>query len=151
MLSDRLERELSLIMRYTMPGRRVVEGQCERLDRSAYILLLRLADQGPMSIGELADAFHLDPSTVNRQTAALVRGSLADRVPDPAGGLARKFRITDEGARRLHLDREFYREGVRTIVERWTPAEVERFEADLLRFNQAVEEIEQRPWPRPGD
>lgn len=148
MLSERLERELSLFTRYTMPGRRSTESDCLRLDRSAYILLMRLEDQGPMSIGELADAFHLDPSTVNRQTAALVRRSLASRVPDPEGGLARKFQITDEGVRRLHEDREWYRAGTRKIVENWTPAEIERFEADLLRFNRSVEELEQRPWPR---
>ena len=150
-LSERLERELSLFTRYSMPGRRSPEPGCVLLDRSAYILLMRLEDQGAMSIGELADAFRLDPSTVNRQTAALVRRSLARRVPDPEGGLARKFQITGEGARRLREDREYYREGARRIVEDWTPAEIERFEADLLRFNRSVEELEQRPWPRPPD
>lgn len=143
-----LEREISLLARYTMPGRRLWDR--ERLDRSAYVLLLRLEDQGPMSIGELADAFQLDPSTVNRQTAALIRQDLARRVPDPEGGMARKLQVTDEGARRLHNDREYYRRGILTIVEEWTPAEIERFESDLRRFNECVEELERRPWPRPS-
>jgi len=143
-----LEREISLLARYTMPGRRVWDR--ERLDRSAYVLLQRLEDQGPMSIGELADAFQLDPSTVNRQTAAMVRQDLARRVPDPGGGMAKKLQVTDEGARRLRNDREFYRAGMLAIVEEWTPAEIERFESDLRRFNQCVEELERRPWPRPS-
>lgn len=62
--------------------------------------------------------------------------------------MARKFQITDEGARRLHEDRDFYREGTRQIVEGWTSAEIERFEADLRRFNQRVEDLQERPWPR---
>ena len=103
-----------------------------------------------MSIGELADAFQLDPSTVNRQTAAMVRQDLARRVPDPGGGMAKKLQVTDEGARRLRNDREFYRAGMLAIVEEWTPAEIERFESDLRRFNQCVEELERRPWPRPS-
>jgi DNA-binding MarR family transcriptional regulator len=143
-----LEREISLLARYMLPGRRLWDR--DRLERSAYALLQRLEDQGPMSIGELADAFQLDPSTVNRQTAALIRQNLADRVPDPEGGMARKLRINEEGARRLRDDREFYSAGVSAIVEGWTPAEIARFENDLRRFNQCVEELEQRPWPRPG-
>ena len=143
-----LEREISLLARYMLPGRRLWDR--DRLERSAYALLQRLEDQGPMSIGELADAFQLDPSTVNRQTAALIRQNLADRVSDPEGGMARKLRINEEGARRLRNDREFYSAGVSTIVEEWTPAEIARFENDLRRFNQCVEELEQRPWPRPG-
>jgi len=60
--ADGLERELSLLARHTMPGRRIWDP--DRLERSAYNLLLRL-------------------------------------------------------------------------------------EADLRRFNQCVEEVERRPWPRP--
>ena len=59
-----------------------------------------------MSIGELSDAFGLDASTLNRQTAAAMRAGLLERIPDPDGGMARKFRITDEGARMLDEERE---------------------------------------------
>jgi len=147
-VTEGLERELSLLARHIMPGKR--SGDAERLDRSAYLLLQRLEDQGPMSIGELAEAFDLDPSTVNRQTAAMLRQGIASRVPDPAGGIARKLEITDEGARRLRDDRRYRREGIREIVKDWTPDEIDRFEHDLRRFNQYIENVEQRPWPRPG-
>ncbi|MEU3506033.1 MarR family transcriptional regulator, partial [Streptomyces hundungensis] len=93
-----------LLSRHQVLARR--ERDPERLDRSAYLLLCRIDTQGPMSIGQLADAFGLDTSTVNRQTAALLRCGLAERVMDPDGGMARKLRITDEGGRRLRADRE---------------------------------------------
>lgn len=41
----------------------------------------RLEVQGPMSIGELSDAFGLDASTLNRQAAAVLRAVPAERVP----------------------------------------------------------------------
>lgn len=75
------------------------------LDRSAYILLSRIRVQGPMSIGELSEAFALDTSTLNRQTAAAMRAGLVERIPDPEGGMARKFRITTQGARMLDEER----------------------------------------------
>lgn len=95
---EKLERELMLLSRHQVLVRR--ERDPERLERSAYLLLSRIDTQGPMSIGELAEAFGLDTSTVNRQTAALLRCGLAERVADPGGGMARKLRITAEGARR---------------------------------------------------
>lgn len=148
-LSEGLERELSLLARYMMPGRRPWDGDV--LDRSAYLLLQRLEDQGPMSIGELAEAFSLDRSTINRQTAAMVRQGLASRVPDPDGGVARKFEVTDEGQRRLAADRRMRRQGIGELVSDWTPAEIKRFENDLRRFNEGLEESKNRPWPRPAE
>ena len=110
-------------------------------------ILARLAG-GEATIGELADAFNLDRSTVNRQTAALLRRNLARRVPDPKGGMARKLQVTEEGARRLNADRELRREGIGALVADWSPDEIERFEAYLRRFNQSIEEGEKRLWPR---
>lgn len=57
----------------------------ERLDRSAYVLLSRIQVEGPMSIGGLREAFGLDASTLNRQTAAMLRAGVVERMPDPEG------------------------------------------------------------------
>lgn len=56
-----------------------------RLDRSAYILLSRIQAEGPLSISQLSDAFGLDTSTLNRQTAAMLRAGVVERIPDPEG------------------------------------------------------------------
>ncbi|MCP9948511.1 MarR family winged helix-turn-helix transcriptional regulator [Actinomadura madurae] len=73
-------------------------GEGGLLERSAYILLSRVRIEGPMSIRQLSEAFDLDPSTLNRQTSAMLRAGLVERIPDPEGGIARKFRITSEGS-----------------------------------------------------
>ncbi|MBD0709034.1 MULTISPECIES: MarR family winged helix-turn-helix transcriptional regulator [unclassified Streptomyces] len=119
------------------------------LDRSAYLLLSRILIDGPMSIGQLSEAFALDASTLNRQTAAMLRAGIVERIPDPDGGIARKFRITEEGERRLEADRAANIAGVERVVEHWSPEDVAVFAAYLERFNRDVERLEGRPWPRP--
>ncbi|KUL46624.1 transcriptional regulator [Streptomyces violaceusniger] len=119
-----------------------------RLDRSGYLLLSRLDAEGAMSIGQLADAFQLDVSTVNRQTGALLRAGLVERIPDPAGGLARKLRITPQGADRMAAERTCRQTDLSRLLESWPSDEVARLEDVLTRFNREVERQEGRAWPR---
>lgn len=143
---EKLERELMLLSRHQVLARR--ERDPERLERSAYLLLSRIDTQGPMSIGQLAEAFGLDTSTVNRQTAALLRCGLAERVADPDGGMARKLRITAEGARRFAADREVNRSCLARVVADWSPEEIRELEDVLIRLNRSAEALEGRHWPR---
>jgi DNA-binding MarR family transcriptional regulator len=119
------------------------------LERSAYILLSRLQIEGPMTIGQLSEAFGLNASTLNRQTAALVGGGLAERIPDADGGMARKFRITAAGAQRLEEARSEVVAGLDKVLADWAPGELAAFSAFLERFNASIEKVEGRPWPRP--
>ncbi|QNS08813.1 MarR family winged helix-turn-helix transcriptional regulator [Streptomyces xanthii] len=119
------------------------------LDRSAYILLTRIQMVGPMSIGQLSEATGLDASTLNRQTAAMTRQGLVERIPDPDGGIARKFRITEEGERALDGDRARNLGILEDLMDDWTPAEAATFTASLHRLNRAIERLDGRPWPRP--
>ncbi|WP_049578361.1 MarR family winged helix-turn-helix transcriptional regulator [Streptomyces sp. SBT349] len=147
---SRIERELMLLGRHTAMG----AGRCRpgeldlRLERSAYLLLSRLETQGPMSIGQLADAFGLDCSTVNRQTGAVLRAGLLERIPDPEGGMARKLRVTEEGLRRLRLDREERVRGLGGLLDHWSAAELSTLAEVLARFNATVEAQDGEPWPR---
>ncbi|WP_239092313.1 MarR family winged helix-turn-helix transcriptional regulator [Streptomyces sp. SID14478] len=119
------------------------------LERSAYTLLSRIQLDGPMSIGELHEAFGLDTSTLNRQTAAMMRAGLADRIPDPEGGIARKFRITERGEKRLNDDRARCLSVLEGLLDDWDPEEVVRFASSLQRLNRSIESLDGRPWPRP--
>lgn len=120
------------------------------LERSAYLVLSRLWIEGPMSIGELSEAFGLDTSTVHRQTTAIMKAGLAERIPDPAGGVARKFRITAEGERRLRADRDYNVNALDRVLNGWSEEDLQTFAAYLERFNTDVEAQESRPWPRPS-
>lgn len=119
-----------------------------RLDRSGYLLLSRLDAEGAMSIGQLADAFQLDVSTVNRQTGALLRAGLAERIADPGGGLARKLRITPQGTDRMAAERTCRQTDLSRLLESWPSEDVARLEDVLTRFNREVERQDGRAWPR---
>lgn len=145
---EAIEFEALLLSRQLTPPRRSADGK-PHLEKSAYTLLTRLLIQGPMSIGELSEAFGLDASTLNRQTAAMMRDGLVKRIPDPDGGLARKFLVTDAGRKQLLHERNENVAGVERVVQDWTDQDVENL-ADLLhRLNMEIEKRDGRPWPRP--
>lgn len=143
-----IEFETMLLGRHLQPSVLRARGG-RRLDRSAYTLLSRIRMEGPMSIGQLREAFGLDASTLNRQTAAMLRAGLVERIPDPDGGIARKFRITDAGERDLDEERADNISGLERVMADWTPDEVDRFAEYLKRFNSDIEKLDGRPWPRP--
>ncbi|RKN37198.1 MarR family winged helix-turn-helix transcriptional regulator [Streptomyces hoynatensis] len=155
-LSD-LERELMLVGRHHLcpglescgPGQ--AAGHEGRLDRSAHLLLSRIDAEGPMSIGQLAEALGLDTSTVNRQTAALLKAGLVERHLDPEGGLARRLAITQEGLGRLAAERARRRDGLAVLFEDWSREDLRQFAHLLARFNARCERVKGHPWPRPPE
>lgn len=145
---EAIEFETMLLGRHLTPVRRHAEGE-SYLDRSAYTLMSRLQVQGPMSIGQLSDAFGLDASTLNRQTASMMRAGLVERIPDPDGGLARKFLVTAAGRRKLARERRTNVDGLRRVLEDWSAKDVATLAKLLHRFNADIESRDGRPWPRP--
>lgn len=114
--------------------------QDDGLDRSAYLLLSRIDADGPKSNGELSEIFRLDASTVHRQTSAAMRAGLIDRIPDPDGGIARKFALTESGSERLASVRTRSIRALERILGDWPDRDVATF-ADLLRrFNESIED-----------
>jgi DNA-binding MarR family transcriptional regulator len=144
-----VEYEQMLLSRHGLMHHRGGRRKGSLLERSAYIMLSRIRVQGPMSIGELSDAFGLDASTLNRQTAAAMREGLVERIPDPEGGMARKFRLTDEGARLLDEEREGIVDALDQVMADWDDEDVAAFAGYLRRFNTDIERLGGRPWPRP--
>ena len=102
-----------------------------------------------MSISELSDAFGLDASTLRRQTAAALRAGLVEHTLDPEGGVARKFRITEEGERRLDEERDGNVRTLAMVLEGWSEEDIAGFADYLERFNTSIERLAGKPWPRP--
>lgn len=143
-----VEYEQMLLSRHTYLNQKGGRRKDGVLERSAYILLSRIRLQGPMSIGELSDAFGLDTSTLNRQTAAVMRAGFVERIADPDGGMARKFRITETGARMLDEEREGIVRWLDRVMAEWPEEDIAAFAAYLKRFNTDIERLAGRPWPR---
>lgn len=139
--------EYMLMSRYAVTGTHP-DGRRDALDRSAMILLARLVAEGPMTVAELADAFDLDVSTIHRQVAAAMKNSLIVRIDDPGGGVARRHRPTAEGRRRYEEELAARQTYVEKVVANWPTEDRHTFTAYLRRFNQDMERLLDRPWPR---
>lgn len=120
------------------------------LDESAYVILTLLERSGPLSITELAKVLGSDASTLNRQTAALLRTGLADRIADPTGGIARKFSPTADGIRMLQEERTASQDALTRLTESWPEADQISLATLMERLNRAIEERTGRAWPRGG-
>ncbi|WP_344824026.1 MarR family winged helix-turn-helix transcriptional regulator [Actinocorallia longicatena] len=142
-----VEYELMLLGRYQLSVARARK-ESDQLERSAYVLLSRLEMQGPMTIRELSGAFGLDQSTINRQTAAMLREGLIERIAAP-DEIARRLRVTPEGTRRLAADREYLLGRLEEIFKGWPREEIAVFASCLEHFNGSIERISGEPWPRP--
>jgi DNA-binding MarR family transcriptional regulator len=130
-----IESEQTLISCFVMAQKRSAGSQ---LERSAHLLLGYLRTQGPLSVGELSEALFLDASTVQRQTSAAMREGLIERVPDPEGGIARKFVATPHGIELLDQERERSIERLEEILEGWSDEDILAYAALHRRFNEAI-------------
>ena len=143
-----VELEVMLLGRHAVLGPASSKARGGSLDRSAYLLLSRLQAQGPMTIRELHEAFGLDQSTLSRQTAAMLRDGVVERINDPDGGPARRIAVTELGAERLAADRAEKLTALDKVFDDWDPEEVQTFAAMLRRVNEGIERVDGRPWPR---
>ncbi|MFJ6012991.1 MarR family winged helix-turn-helix transcriptional regulator [Streptomyces sp. NPDC092952] len=136
------ERELTLLSRHFVASRGPRSGQS--LDRSAYVLLTRLEAGEPLTLKQLAHTFQVGISTINRQVSAMLRKDLVERIPDPDGGMARKYRPTALGLERLRADREIGLEGVSRLIGAtgWTERRTRDFVTLLGELNQGIERLE---------
>jgi DNA-binding MarR family transcriptional regulator len=140
-----VEVELTLLGRHAMHSSQHTEDR--QLDRSGYHLLGRL-QHAPLSLRQLAEAFRLDQSTVNRQVNRLLASGLVERIADPDGGTALLIRPTTEGTKALARDRAVARDQVAQVLDHWPDDEVAELQRMLRKFNTSIEELEGTPWPR---
>ncbi|GAA2188741.1 hypothetical protein GCM10009786_18970 [Leucobacter alluvii] len=81
----------------------------------------------------------LNAITVQRQTSAALSDDLLEQIPDPAGGIARRFAVTEHGATRLDEVRDRSIRALDRILADWNDEDVNRFAELLHRFNADIE------------
>jgi DNA-binding MarR family transcriptional regulator len=132
---ERIERELTLLVRRAQKVHLHAEGGPQPLDRAAYSILGRLHDDGPLRLGALAAIFGVDPSTITRQVQSLHQHDLVARVSDPADRRACLLQLTDAGRTALARTREMRRGAVRDLLALWPEDDRAAFAVLLERFN----------------
>lgn len=136
-----LERSLTVLIRaLTLPRvhQRVAALAGEQVDRSSYLLLVRLAALGPARVGDLAEVLGVDPSTVSRQLRALGERGYVVRANDPADGRAALVTLSQEGSaltQALQRAREAF---VAEALGDWSPTDLEACSALLGRLADAI-------------
>lgn len=106
------------------------------LERSAYLLLHYLSAHGPTGVKALSEQFHLDISTISRQTAALETKGLVHRLSDPTDGRASQFEITETGIKELHETRRLRLIRFSKLFADWTPDECDMFVKLMSKLNR---------------
>ncbi|WP_418276098.1 MarR family winged helix-turn-helix transcriptional regulator [Isoptericola jiangsuensis] len=109
------------------------------LDRSGYLLLHTLHDDGPQHVRTLADRLGLDGSTVTRQVAALERAGHVERARDPHDGRAVVVTPTPDGRRALAARRADRRELYARVLDGWSDRDRERLATLLARLNDDLD------------
>ncbi|NQX60769.1 MarR family winged helix-turn-helix transcriptional regulator [Paenibacillus qinlingensis] len=105
------------------------------LDRAAYLLLHQISTHGSAGVKALAEEFHLDMSTISRQTAALEQKGYLYRIPDPQDGRAYSMQLTDSGTAELALNKQARLEYLTKHLQDWTLEDQQRFGELLNKFN----------------
>jgi len=85
-------------------------------------------------VKDLAARTALDPSTVSRAVAALVRSGLVRRDADPSDGRASMLELTEQGQAALDDAYRRYDTLITEALAGWSPAEIAAFSTMLRRF-----------------
>ncbi|MNG11212.1 MarR family protein [compost metagenome] len=108
------------------------------MDRSAYLLLSHIAANGTVGIKALAEQFHLDISTVSRQTAALEQKGYVRKTPDPLDRRAYLFHNSELGNEALLAYKQRRLSRMSDRLKDWNEEELEQFGELLRKFNQSI-------------
>ncbi len=117
------------------------------LERSAYGIMCKLADEGPQRLGALAAAFGLDPSTITRQVQALEEIGLADRKTDPSDRRASILDLTPNGREVLDDTRDRRRSRLQAALSDWPEADLTDFGRLLKEFNASLDRLLEESTP----
>ncbi|MEI2827674.1 MAG: MarR family transcriptional regulator [Dermatophilaceae bacterium] len=134
LLGDQLVRiaKLFAAVRHTAPSPH------PGVDHTHFPVLGNLAD-GPKRVSDLALCVHSDVSTVSRQITHLVSQGIVSRTADPHDGRVAVLDLTDEGRAVFGQIVHTRGEWLSTVLQGWSPPEIEHFVADLTRFADALD------------
>lgn len=108
------------------------------LERPAFVLLIRLSEQGPARVSTLAGCLQVDLSTVSRQLTALESAGWVAREPDLDDRRASLVRITDVGLAVLRANKEARRAAIREMLADWPEDDRADFARLLARMNSSM-------------
>lgn len=110
------------------------------MDRSTFMVLTTLVENGPRRSNALAEAVHADPSTISRLVAQLVKTGLVQRQVDPNDGRATVLAATEQGRELLQDKRDRRNALIADMITHWPEADRVRFAELFERFTADYEQ-----------
>jgi len=143
---DRLDESLLGFRRlFLRPGyrQRLLHG----LSRDVQLATLRLLraverSDGPPSVGDIAEALTIDPSTSSRLVDGAAEAGLVERRTCAEDRRSRRLHLTAEGEAVLAEVTARRRQLLAEVIEGWDTDELERLTAMLSRLGAAFDELE---------
>ncbi|MFD6414940.1 MarR family winged helix-turn-helix transcriptional regulator [Streptomyces sp. NPDC060194] len=104
----------------------------------SFTLLAHLEDRQGCRATDLAAHYTLDKSTVSRQIGALEKLGLVERRVDPGDHRVQVLHPTEAGTAVLARATQLRRQAFHERLAEWEPADLARFAAYLLRYNETA-------------
>ncbi len=115
----------------------------EPLDIALADALSLICQQGPMWMGELADAMHITPASTTRAVGCLVDKGLVERVRAEDDQRSIVVTATMAGRERYGEISRRIQQGLSEILSEFSPEEQVQLAEYLERFVQAVDKLAQ--------
>ncbi|MED4229032.1 MarR family winged helix-turn-helix transcriptional regulator [Neobacillus cucumis] len=127
-----IEYEIALLVRLTT----AYSPKLGDLDRSEYLILSEVNENGPLAINVIAEKLMLNISTASRQVGTLESKQYIRRFPDPENGRISLIELTNKGQEILNIVQKsrynFYSE----VLQNWSRVELKQLEDNLIRLNK---------------
>jgi DNA-binding MarR family transcriptional regulator len=149
--TEQIEQQLTMLLRRVQSIHISTSSGEMDLDRSAYGIMCRLADEGPQRLGSLASAFGLDPSTITRQVQALEKAELVQRRSDEDDRRASIVDLTEEGSTVLAHTRAYRRERLEEVFGDWTETDRDELARLLTKVNDSIAALAERERARSAE
>jgi DNA-binding MarR family transcriptional regulator len=139
--NEQIEQQMTVLLRRVQRIHLSTSDGEMNLERSAYGIMCKLADEGPQRLGALASTFGLDPSTITRQVQALEEVGLAIRRTDPSDRRASILDLSTTGREVLDQTRTHRRRRLQQALSDWSEADLEDFARLLSTFNVSLDRL----------
>jgi DNA-binding MarR family transcriptional regulator len=110
----------------------------DQVDRAGYLALRTLDQLGPATSSALADALHLDSSTIARQVGTLTRSGLLQRRSDPADGRSAILTISEQGRKVMRRVERLRRHRILEMAKSWNDTDLGHVARSLTLLNDSL-------------
>lgn len=144
---DAIERALEMLFRLNASRKvhaRLSNAAGVVITQPGYVLLRRIHEDGPLSLGELAKLTDMDPAATGRQVRQLEGAGLVQRGPSSADGRVTFVRVTPRGREvRRRINEVMYRH-MEDVLQAWSSTDRAALAKLLIRLVDDLRSVQYR-------